>query len=234
MTSPSRRVFDHHPGQDRDEENKRYGIRRLLPEPAPPGTKIWVPGPHLLDQANTGHCGGFAAANEAQASPVRVKGVDNDWAHGFYYEIKDRHLDPWGREDGTSTQAVMNLGRIRGLWSGYAWGFDISDTYRQLEFGPVLAGTTWTTGMLYPNPDGVIEATGGDEGGHLWLIIGRYRNYRGPSHKTYGPALKIRNSWGPWGLGGSAVIPEGDAAHVIYERDGECGVPLNRAFPPPA
>lgn len=233
MTQPLPRVLDHHPGEHRDEANKLYGIRRLLPEPVPTTSKLWTPGPNLLDQLDTGHCGGMAAANEAQASPVRVRNVDTGWGHAYYYEIKDRKLDPWGREEGTSTQAVMNLGRIRGLWAGYAWGFDISDTYRQLEVGPVLAGTSWLTNMFYPNPDGVISATGRDEGGHLWCVIGRYRNYRGPATgKTYGPALKIRNSWGPWGLRGSAVIPEADAAHVIYGLDGECGVPLQRAFPP--
>src|SRR4051794_13546785 len=87
MTSPASRTLDHHVGEHRDERNKLFSVRRLLPT-AWPVSVFWTPGPALLDQRDTGHCGGFAAANEAQATPVRVKGVTNDWAHDFYYQIK--------------------------------------------------------------------------------------------------------------------------------------------------
>lgn len=228
------RVLDHHPGEHRDEQNRLFRIQRLVPEPAPVRSVFWTPGPNLLDQGQTGHCGGFAAANEAQASPIRVRNVTDDYAHRFYYEIKSKHLDPFGLEDGTSTQAVMRLGKLRGLWGGYAWAFTLDDLYRQLTVGPCLAGTSWLTSMFYPNSDGVIAARGDEEGGHLWLISGRYLNYRGPSGKSYGPGIRIRNSWGRWGMGGSVFLPEEDAAHVIFDMDGECAAPTLRAFPPVA
>jgi hypothetical protein len=227
MTLPFRPVLDHHPGPEhRDERNKDYGIRRLV-EPVPTGNVWWTPGINLLDQGPTGHCGGFAAANEAQASPIRVPKVTNDYAHAYYYEIKSRKLDPWGLEDGTSTQAVMNLGRLRGLWRGYAWAFSMGDLRRALQLGPVLCGTTWRTGMFSPNSDGVIRATGADEGGHLWLTTGYTEKYL-----RYGPCIRIRNSWGKWGLNGSVYLPVEDAASVIFDGDGECAVPVDRAFPP--
>lgn len=234
MRAP-RPVLDHHAGgqraTDRDERNRAYGITRLVPDAPPDRSVFWTPGTQL-DQGDTGHCGGFAAAGEAAASPVRVRGVDNDYAHRYYYEIKDRHLDPWGREDGTSTQAVMDLYVRRGLAGGYAWGFDIPDLYRQLTVGPVLCGTSWLTRMFYPDEDGVVWAAGSDEGGHLWLCTGRYKNYRGPTGKTYGPAIRIRNSWGDWGRNGSAILLEGGARHILFDLNGEVGVPTSRAFPP--
>jgi hypothetical protein len=226
-----RRVLDHHVGEERDEHNKLFGVARLVPE-VPDTSRFWRPGPTLLDQGRTGHCGGFAAANEAQASPIRVRGVTNDYAHGYYYEIKDRGLDGFGREEGTSTQAVMKLGQARGLWAGYAWGFGMADFYRQLELGPVLCGTVWRTRMFDPSADGVLDVGGADEGGHLWLCTGRYRNYRGPSGRTYGPAIRIWQSWGEWGLGGRAVILADGAEDVIFGANGEAGVPVDRHFPP--
>lgn len=232
MTVAHQRVLDHHPGPEhRDERNRRFGIARLVSE-VPTGSKFWTPGPNLLDQGSTGHCGAFAAANEAQASPIRVRGISDAWAHAFYYEIKDRRLDPWGREDGTSTQAVMQLGQLRNLWAGYAWAFNLDDLYRQLEVGPVLCGTPWLSGMFEPNSDGVIRATGSDEGGHLWLCTGRYVDYISPSQRRYGPGIRVRNSWGPWGRNGSVFLPAEDAKHVIFGLDGECGAPVNREFPP--
>jgi hypothetical protein len=234
MTAP-RVVLDHHSGgqraTDRDARNRAYGIARLVPD-APVKSVFWIHGSKLLDQGQTGHCGGFALANEAQASPIRVP-VSNEYAHGAYYEVKDRGWDPWGREDGTSTQAIMRVGQARGLWGGYAWGFGMADLYRQLQVGPVLAGTSWLTGMFTPNRDGVLSVSGQDEGGHLWLVTGRYTRYRGPSGKTYGPAIRMAQSWGPWGRDntGTAVILEDEAEHVIFGLNGEVGVPTARAFP---
>lgn len=232
------RVLDHHAGAqratDRDERNKDHGIRRLRAEPAPDRSRFWLPGPNWLDQGNTGHCGGMAAANEAQASPVRVPAVDTAWGHDFYYEIKRRRWDPWGLEDGTSTQAVMRLYVARGLARAYAWGFNMGDLDRQLELGTVLCGTSWLTGMFSPNADGVIHATGADEGGHLWVCSGRYLNYRAPSGRTYGRAYRVLNSWGRWGRSRWAVLPHDEMDHVVFGLNGEVGVPVDRAFPPAA
>ena len=225
------RVLDHQVGQERDERNRLYGVRRLIAEDLRDRSKFHLRGPALLDQESTGHCGGFAAANEAQSSPFRVKGVDNEYAHGFYYEIKRRRWDGFGLEDGTTTQAVMRLYVARGLGRSYAWGFDIADVRRQLEFGPVLCGTSWTTDMFVPDSDGIIHPTGSDQGGHLWLADGWYRNFRGRSGRTYGRCLRLLNSWGTWGILGRAVIPEQEAQHVIFGLNGECGVPVTRTFP---
>jgi hypothetical protein len=173
MTLPRRGpVLDHHYGEHRDERNKLFGVRRLVAAPPRPPSVLWAPGPVLLNQGETGHCGGFGAANEAQASPVRVRHITNEWAHGFYYDIKDRHLDPFGREDGTTTQAVMDLYRLRGMARSYAWAFNLTDFRAGLTLGPLLVGTAYLARMFEPNRDGFAEVAGADEGGHLWLCTG--------------------------------------------------------------
>jgi hypothetical protein len=234
MTMAHRPVLDHHVGEDRDERNRDYSVRRLLSAPRlSPAPRMWTPGTHLRDPGQTGHCGGFAAANEAQASPVRVTGIDNAYAHGFYYEIKDRGWDPWAREDGTSTQAVMRLHQARGLSRAYAWAFALPELLLAFQVGPVLCGTWWKDGMFDPNGDGVIHTTGSNAGGHLWLATGWSANYRGPSGRTYGPCLRGFQSWGEWGLHGRFYLPLDEAQHLLFADDGEAGVPTDRSFPAP-
>lgn len=230
-------VLDHHAGgqraTDRDEANRRFRIGLLEPVATPLHvSKFWARGPAEIDQGRTGHCGGECAANEAQSSPFRVRGVDSGWGHAFYYEIKDRGWDPWGREDGTSTQAVMRLLVARGLAQSYGWAFNLDELRTGLDSGPELCGTTWMTGMFTPSADGIIHPTGVDEGGHLWLADGWYKNFRGRSGRTYGPCLRLLNSWSwGWGRGGRAVLPMDEAAHVIFDLNGEVGLPLTRTWP---
>jgi hypothetical protein len=239
MTLAHGRTLDHHPGPEhRDERNKLYGIRRLLPETAAVTanlqnvSRFWQAGSFALDQGDTGHCGGFALANEAQSSPFRVTGVNNDYAHHAYYYAKDHKFDPWGREDGTSTQAIMRVGTSIGVWRGYAWSFSLADLRLSLEVGPTLCGTVWRTDMFTPNRDGVILPTGFDEGGHLWLLDGWYANFRGRSGRSYGPCGRLINSWGAgWGVNRRAVVPADGLADLVFGTDGEAGVPVNRAWP---
>lgn len=234
---PLGRVLDHHAGgqraTDRDEQNRRFRVSRLIEQPAPVDvSKFWPRGPNEIDQGQTGHCGGECAANEAQSSPFRVRGVTSQWGHDFYYEIKRLGLDPWGLEDGTSTQAVMKLLVRRGLAQAYGWALNLDELRLGLGFGPGLCGTTWTTGMFSPDGDGVIHPTGQDEGGHLWLADGWYRNFRGRSGRTYGRCLRLLNSWSwGWGRYGRAVLPADEAQHVIFGLNGECGLPLTRTWP---
>jgi hypothetical protein len=181
-------------------------------------SRFWQAGSFALDQGDTGHCGGFALANEAQSSPFRVTGVNNDYAHHAYYYAKDHKFDPWGREDGTSTQAIMRVGTSIGVWRGYAWSFSLADLRLSLEVGPTLCGTVWRTDMFTPNRDGVILPTGFDEGGHLWLLDGWYANFRGRSGKTYGALVG--------GLIGALLFPRTASPISFSARTGRLGFPL--------
>lgn len=213
----------------KDERNRLYGVRGVVGEPVPTRGRAWRTGTQL-DQGNTPHCGGFSASSEAAAAPVRLGHIDNAYGHAYYYEIKDRGLDPWGREEGTSTNAVLELGRIRGLWESYTWGFSIDDVKRGLVVGPGLLGIQWFTGMFYPNEDNVIEPTGSDEGGHL-LIIRRWTPSLTIHGKRYGEAYHLRNSWN--GDCNSWLTRDG-LEEVLIQQRGEFGIPVNRHVPPRA
>lgn len=219
-------LLDHHVGEQHDPRSRAYGIARLVAEPPPDRTIVWTRGRVKLDQHSTAHCGGFGSANEAQASPFRVP-VDEAWAHGYYYEAKDRKLDPWGREDGTSTLAMLKVGQLRGLWDSYAWSFSMEDNHRAIRVGPFLAGLPWMTGMFTPDVDGIIRATGAEEGGHLVCVNGRLKNYR-----RKGPHWRIVQSWGEGhGRGGVVYLPEADLYDTQIARGGEVGIPVGRRLP---
>ena len=208
--------------QEHDERSRAFGIARLVAEP--PEKAVWWVGGPVLDQGREGHCGGFAAAGEAAASPFRQRGVDDAYGHAFYYEAKDRKLDPLGREDGTSTLAMLKVGQLRGLWDSYAWAFGAEDRRRNLRVGPFLLGVPWMTGMFEPDSDGIIRATGVEEGGHLVVVTGWSPNYR-----RKGPHYRIRQSWGvDHGRNGNVYLPEDDMEEVHVRRRGEAGVPVGR------
>lgn len=227
--STIRRTLDHRHGPDaRDERNKAYRITRLVPGGSVPlaHEKTWRGGP-VLDQGQTGHCGGFGAADEAGASPVRVR-VSDDWAHAFYYGIKDAGLDPasWGREGGTSVQSVMKFGRMRGLWPGYGWAFSLDDLDAGLEAGPAIVGTDWPESAFTPHKGGLLDLSGTSAGGHCYIVTGKINS------PTVGRIYRIRNSWGHgWGSGGNAYVKREEFGALLFGADGECAIPTGRTFP---
>lgn len=228
MTSPLHRVLDHHPSEDHDPRSiERFRINRFVAD-VPTKGRYWVPPAWRLDQGQTGHCGGHAGENEAGSSPVRHKPADpHAEAHAFYYSAKDWQLDPWGREDGTSTLAMMKVGQRLGHWGAYAWAQAEGDMKRHLEVGPFLFGVPYRTAMFSPNADGFVETTGNDEGGHLMCAYGWSKNWRGPSGKTYGETLFLLQSWGVgFGYKGVIRIPMDGAADLL--ANGEAGVPIDR------
>jgi hypothetical protein len=208
-----------------DERSRRFGADRVVPD-VPTKGKAWEPG-RQLDQESTGHCGGFTVAAEAAASPIRVRGVDNAYAHASYYMAKDHGLDPWGREDGTSTLAMMKVGQLRKLWASYVWAFSIDDVKRQLELGPVLLGIPWFTGMFRPTIENIIHPTGQEEGGHL-LLIRRWTPNLIVNGKRYGEAYHLRNSWG--GQVNSWLLRDG-LHKVLIDGRGEAAAPVERRLP---
>lgn len=224
-------VLDHHPGEDHDPLSvQNFHIARFIPA-VPTKGKIWTPPYWRLNQKQTGHCGGFASTNELGASPFRFRpgkgAAPNDYAHQFYYDAKDWKYDPWGREDGTSTLAMMKVGQRLKAWDNYAWAKTVDDLKRNLAVGPFLFGIPYRTDMFHPNRDGWIEATGAEEGGHLMCGYGWSTNWRAPSGKTYGPTAHFVQSWGAdFGQGGLIHVSLNGAADLL--ANGEAGVPINR------
>lgn len=230
MSLPTDRILDHHPAEHHDPASvQRFHIARFISD-VPTKGKFWTPPTWRLDQGSTGHCGGFSATNEIGASPVRgriLAPTPNDFAHQFYYHTKDWKLDPWGREDGTSTLAIMKVGQRLGWWDNYAWAKTVDDLKRNLLVGPFLFGVPYRTAMFTPNEDGLVTADGDDEGGHLMCASAWSPRWRGRSGKTYGPTLTLLQSWGrAFGVNGVIRIPLDDAADLLAH--GEAGVPIDR------
>lgn len=201
--------------------NLAYPIRRQVDEP-PTRAVWWIRGTQL-DQLDTGHCVGFSCAAEAAASPVRVRTMgNNDAAHAWYYEIKDKRYDPWGREDGSSVNAGMRVGRDRGYWTGWRWAFSVDDVKRALTVGPVVLGISWHNDMFDADEDGFIEPGGGLAGGHAILCTGW-----SPNHARRGSTFRLQNSWGTWALNGRCYVAEADMAALLAD-DGEAAVPTGR------
>ena len=67
---------------------------------------------------------------------------------------------------------------------------------------------------MAPDKDGYLHATGGEEGGHDWLIIG--------ASKTRN-AYRMQNSWGTgWGENGRAWIKREDYKQLLEGMGGDC------------
>jgi len=119
---------------------------------------------------------------------------------------------------------MMKVGQRRGLWKSYAWARTVNDLKRHLAVGPFLFGVPWMTGMFEPDTDGVIRATGVEEGGHLICAFAWSPNWR-----RKGPMLSLAQSWGrDHGDGGIVRLPLEDAAMLL--RSGEAGVPIDRTL----
>lgn len=225
------RVLDHHPSEHHDPLSvQNFHIARFIAD-VPTKGKAWTPPSWRLDQGQTGHCGGFASTNELGASPFRFRtgrvAPPNEFAHQFYYDAKDWGLDPFAREDGTSTLAMLKVGQRLKSWDNYAWAKTVDDLKRNLVVGPFLFGIPYRTDMFSPNRDGWIEATGAEEGGHLMCSPGWSPNWRAPSGKSYGPTLHLVQSWGAdFGDRGVIHVSLDGAADLL--ANGEAGVPIDR------
>jgi Papain family cysteine protease len=198
-----------------DARDLAHPMRALTKRLALPESRLWQSfRGYVLDQGQTPHCVGFAWAGFLEAAPFmhQLANVDGD----RFYTLAQT-LDEWpGADyDGTSTRggakALQSLGLITGE---YVWAQTEEDVWRfVLTRGPVVTGTTWLTGMLDTDRDGYLHATGGEEGGHDWLIIGasKARN-----------AYRLQNSWGTsWGQLGRAWIRREDYEQLLETLGGD-------------
>lgn len=167
----------------------------------------------VMDQGATSQCVAYACVKWLTTSPVINKPVD---PKGLYDEAQ--RLDAWQGEayDGTSVRAGMKALKGRGLISEYRWATTAEDVISYvLASGPVVMGTTWTTGLSQPDRRGFISFDGENIGGHAWLIIGASRKLG---------AVRMVNSWGArWGDGGRAWVSFSDLERLIADY-GEAAV----------
>ncbi len=182
-----------------------------------PASRLWSSRTaYVLDQGQTPHCVGFAWAGFLEAAPFMHQMTNAD---GDRFYALAQTMDEWDgpppEYDGTSTRggakALQSLGLITGE---YVWAETEEDVWRfVLSQGPVVTGTTWLTGMFDPDAKGYLNLTGGEEGGHDWLILGA---------NAKRSAYRMQNSWGvDWGQKGRAWVRREDYRQLLETLGGD-------------
>jgi hypothetical protein len=227
MTSPN---VDHRLGRQPavfDPRNLDYRSRPLLDGRAIERADTFWRMPTAgfpLDQDGP-KCTGFGMAHEAACAPVVIPNVDAAWADARYERnVAEDHAAGRFFDGGATVQATMAAAKKDGVVSGYVWNTTVDDIADALStVGPVCMGTTWKSGMMSTTPEGLLRVTGGDVGGHFFLLAAWVQ-----SHPTWGPGAWMVQSWGHWGVGvpqlglttGCAFIRSDDLATLMRE-DGE-------------
>lgn len=172
----------------------------------------------FLDQGRQGACPGFGAANALALAPYR-KDMDNPTAQRIYKGAQ--RYDQWAGEsyEGSSVLGAMDYLLKESTFLRAYWWCETPDELRHAVSmrSAVEVGTAWLSGMWTPDADGVVHATGREEGGHAYCIGGI-----DVEHQRY----RIDNSWGPtWGDRGSAWISWEDLEGLVFGQAGEAAMP---------
>jgi len=165
-----------------------------------------------LDQGSQPHCVGFAWRQWLASAPLMTKAGPQ--SEIIYHAAQQ--CDEWPGQGyaGTSVRAGAKVLQTLGHVMSYVWAFTADDvaTWLLSGRGTVVAGTTWTTGMMRPNVNGFIVPDGGTVGGHAYLITG-YNRVSG--------TFRVLNSWSAdWGDNGRAWIA-GEHLDMLIRDGGE-------------
>lgn len=199
-----------------DKRDLKYPMRALTRRITLPDSRLWQSKrAYVLDQGNTPHCVGFAWAGFLETAPYMHQ-LTNDDGHRFYALAQEN--DEWegSSYDGSSTRggakALQSLGLITGE---YVWAQTEEDVWRfVLGRGPVVTGTVFLTGFMQADSKGYLNLTGGEEGGHDWLIIGASAKRQ---------AYRMQNSWSSsWSDGGRAWVRREDYRALLETMGGDC------------
>lgn len=201
-----------------DDRDRAHLARRLLAPDAPlPASRYYI-APTPLDQKNTSTCVAHAWTHYLGCSPIRQSGPPPFELYDECIatdEFAENDVDP-ARQFGTSVRAGAKALQRRGYLGGYSWAFSLEDALAWVlgGKGPMVVGTSWFSGMMRADAEGIIRATGPELGGHAYLLIGASR--------TRGMA-RILNSWGPsYAQRGRAWLPFEDLSKLITEGGEAC------------
>jgi len=176
-----------------------------------------------LDQKDTQHCLGFSMANFGINYPVHKDYTTAD-AHDFYYLCKQLEGDPTGENGAflrSGAEVLKNLKKI----DAYAFAPDLASIrWWLLNKGCMMVGSMWMSGMMNPDGNNIVHATGSNMGGHAYLL----------SEWTKDNYIGIQNSWGnDWGIRGKAYISASDFEKLFtYYGEAVTAVELEDAVEP--
>jgi hypothetical protein len=182
-----------------------------------------------LNQGMSGASVAFAINHHRAALPKVTKDIDNRAAELDYWDIQKRDQWPGGmypdgnpdlRYEGTSLREGMEYFRAeRNVFESYWWANSEQDiAYCVGYHGPVIIAVNWYEGMLRPDHDGHLQATGDILGRHAVVV-----NSFGIKDQHYW----IWNSFGrEWGYNGRAKMTRDLLRRLLEEEDGEGVMPV--------
>lgn len=194
-----------------DHRDARHLLRSVVPVTRPK-RKTWRLDARL-DQGAAPFCVGFAWQGFLAAAPYRQKGLDGPT---IYHGAQQHDDEPGEGYDGTSVRGGADyLKDDAKKIKSYRWAFSAEDALNACgSEGPLVLGSDWKSGMDEPNRDGLIRFSGGNRGGHAYLMVG-YNDSR--------ELATIQNSWGrSWGKGGRAYLPYPDLEQALREAGEAC------------
>ena len=194
-----------------DTRDGDYLLRTVTP-PTRPRKKTWRLAARL-DQGQYPHCVGYAWKHFLLASPRQQRALD-----GVTIYDGAQRLDEWPGEGypGSSVRGGARfLTEEAKVVREYRWAFSAEDVLNAVgNLGPVVMGTDWLSNMSNPTSEGIMRFTGGNQGGHAYVLLG-YSDARG--------LAIVHNSWGPsWGKNGRAYLPMEDLEQAIREAGEAC------------
>lgn len=205
-------VFSHDP-RDAD-----FAFSKLVTQRPPYTSKEWWPNGWWGNQGQTPHCCAFSWTHFLEDGPVVQDAIVNRpvpliTPAKFFEECKKIDGLP-ATSKGTTIRAGATVAKRLGLISEYRWAFTLEEAIDALLiFGPVIAGTTWYTGMTSPK-NGIMSATGDNIGGHAYIINGV---------DTVKKQFRMKNSYGKsWGKNGFGYIPFDDMKKLLKESGPLC------------
>lgn len=189
-------------------------------------SQYWKTGVQL-DQGAEGACVGHAIVQAMETSPVRADLPEPQSSAFGWYELA-QYLDRWEGENysGTSVLAGAKVAQKAGLVSEYRWCFGMDDVLKALMTGPVVVGCAWKDSMINPGPDGLIDISGKNLGGHAVVLtgVGFDRHFVGQGRID---VVRIKQSWGrAHGANGSVYLRVEDMRVLLEEQHGEACVLL--------
>jgi len=209
-----------------DERDNEYLMTDVLPKRLPiRKTRSWYANGAWYNQGNSSSCVGHGWAHYIEDGPITHKGKVID---PFEVYTEAQKVDEWEGEnyEGTSVRAGAKVLQANGSIKEYKWAFDLQTALEYvLEFGPVVLGIWWYTGMFEPDSKNVIKISGIKEGGHAVLWNGANKKRR---------KARIKNSWGNgkilpkknnWGKDGHAEI-DFDELDALIKDEGEACIAI--------
>lgn len=219
-----------------DERDKNYPMQAVLRGKRERTFRYWNAMRWWGDQGGTSMCVAYSWTHWAERPTNNTTPWQSTGGHIYDYNLRKyvfkgqrplidldsgyrwmQQNDYWPGEDyeGTSVRAGAQYLRDNGLISNFYWAYDVPTVAQAiLERGPVVVGTMWTMDMFITDSDRFIHPTGGDAGGHAYLLDGVSMKNR---------FFRIKNSWGRnWGYKGFAKISFDDMQALLDNYGEAC------------